>query len=73
MLLFPAPNSFFVPLAGTPEGLLAAPVVLLEDTAYLGGVVLDTEVAPDNLGHPGLGPDVAAKAEVLWSLGQEFQ
>jgi hypothetical protein len=48
-------------------------VVLLEDTAYLGGVVLDTEVALDNLGHPGLGPDVAAKAEVLGSLSQEFQ
>ena len=34
---------------------------------------MDPEVASDNLGHPGLGPDVAAKAQGLGSLGQEFQ
>jgi hypothetical protein len=36
-------------------------------------MVLDPEVASDNLGHPGLGPDVAAKAKGLGSLGQQFQ
>jgi hypothetical protein len=48
-------------------------VVLVEDAPYLGGMVLDPEVASDNLGHPGLGPDVAAKAKGLGSLGQQFQ
>src|ERR671918_758765 len=57
------------------QGQQVAAALVYEDDgpAYLGGVVLDIEVALDNLGHPGLGPDVAAKAEVLWSLGQEFQ
>ena len=34
---------------------------------------MDPEVASDDLGYSGLGPDVAAKAEGQWSLGQEFQ
>ena len=72
-LLFPAPDGRLVPLAGTPERLLAAPVVLLEDAPHLGGVVLDPEVASDDPGHSGLGPEVAAKAKGLGSLGQQFQ
>jgi hypothetical protein len=72
-LLFPVPDGCLVPLAGALQGLLAAPGVLLEDAPYLGGVVLDPEVASDNLGHPGLGPAVAAKTQGLGSLGQEFQ
>jgi hypothetical protein len=72
-LLFPAPDGVFVPLAGTFQRLLAAPVVLLEDAPHLGGVVLDPEVASDDLGHPGLGPHVAAKAEGLGALDQQFQ
>src|ERR687892_372432 len=50
-LLFPALDGVFVPLAGTFQRLLAAPVVLLEDAPHLGGVVLDPEVASDDLGH----------------------
>jgi hypothetical protein len=67
------PDSCFVPLGGTLDRLLPAPAVLVEDAAHLGGVVLDPEMAADNLGYPGLGPDVAAKAESLGSLGQEIQ
>src|SRR5918996_1762432 len=55
-LLFPALDGIFVPLAGTFQRLLAAPVVLLEDAPHLGGVVLDPEVASDDLGRSGLGP-----------------
>src|SRR5919106_3744975 len=72
-LLFPALDGVFVPLAGTFQRLLAAPVVLLEDAPHLGGVVLDPEVASDDLGHSGLGPHVAAKAQGLGSLDQQFQ
>ena len=43
-----------------------APPILLEDAAHLGRVVLDPEVASDDLGHPGLGPDVATKAQGRW-------
>jgi hypothetical protein len=66
VLLFPA-------LAGPFQRLLPAPPILLEDAPHLGGVVLDPEVASDNLGHPGLSPDVARKAKGLGSLGQECQ
>ena len=69
----PLSSAGWPPLAGPPQGLLAAPGVLLEDAPHLGGVVLDPEVASDNLGHPGLGPAVAAKTQGLGSLGQEFQ
>ena len=72
-LLFPAPDGRLVPLAGPPERLLAALPILLEDAAHLGRVVLDPEVASDDLGHPGLGPDVATKAKGLWPLGEQFQ
>jgi hypothetical protein len=73
VLLFPAPDGIFVPLAGPFQRFLAAPVVLLEDAPHLGRVVLDPEVASDDLGYPGLGPNVATKAQGLGSLGQEFQ
>jgi hypothetical protein len=73
VLLFPAPDGVFVPLAGTFQRFLAAPVVLLEDAPHLGRVVLDPEVASDDLGHSRLGPNVATKAQGLGSLGQEFQ
>ena len=72
-LLFPAPDGFFVPLLRATAGLLAAPPVLLEDAAHLGRVVLDPEVASDDLSHSGLSPDVATKAQSWWPLGQEFQ
>jgi hypothetical protein len=67
------PDGFFVPLLRALAGLLATPPILLEDAAHLGRVVLDPEVASDDLGHPRLGPDVATKAQGLGSLGQEFQ
>jgi hypothetical protein len=51
-----------VPLAGPFQRLLAAPPILFEDASHLGRVVLDPEVASDDLGHPGLGPDVAGPA-----------
>ena len=72
-LLFPAPDGFFVPLLRATAGLLAAPAVLLEDAAHLGRVVFDPEVPSNDLGHSGLGPDVATKAKGRWSLGQQFQ
>jgi hypothetical protein len=72
-LLLPALDGRLVPLAGTFQGLLAAPVALLEDAPHLARVVVDPEVASDNLGHPGLGPEVATKAKGRWPLGQQFQ
>jgi hypothetical protein len=62
-------------------GLIYEDVVWLSSRALFSGrasaplssVVLDPEVAPDNLGHSGLGPDVAAKAQGRWPLGQQFQ
>jgi hypothetical protein len=67
VLLFPGPDGIFVPLAGPFQRFLSAPVVLLEDAPHLG------RVASDDLGYPGLGPNVATKAQGLGSLGQEFQ
>jgi hypothetical protein len=67
------PDGFFVPLAGTFQRFLAAPPILLEDAAHLGRVVLDPEVASDDLGYSGLGPDVTTKAQGRWPLGQQFQ
>ena len=72
-LLFPAPDGFFVPLLRATAGLLAAPPILLEDVAHLGRVVFDPEVASDDLGYSGLGPDVTTKAQGRWPLGQQFQ
>ena len=72
-LLFPAPDGFFLPLLRATAGLLAAPPILLEDAAHLGRVVFDPEVASDDLGYSGLGPDVTTKAQGRWPLGQQFQ
>src|SRR5918999_1622701 len=41
-----------------------------EDAAHLGRVVFDPEVASDDLGYSGLGPDVTTKAQGRWPLGQ---
>jgi hypothetical protein len=65
--LFPAPDGRLVPLAGPFQRLLPAPAILFEDASHLGRVVLDPEVASDDLGHPGLGPDVATKANGPWA------
>jgi hypothetical protein len=62
-LLLPAAYALLVPLLGLGLGLLASPAqAAFEDLADMLGVIGDAELAADDFGDPGGGPQVGGPA-----------